>query len=76
MPQPVLVAGARTPIGKLLGALSSLSAPDLGGIAIRAALAGFRAMPSSCASRQAANSAARCAKCSPWRRPADTLKHN
>jgi acetyl-CoA C-acetyltransferase len=38
MPQPVLVAGARTPIGKLLGALSSLSAPELGGIAIRAAL--------------------------------------
>jgi acetyl-CoA C-acetyltransferase len=38
MPQPVIVAGARTPIGKLLGALSSLSAPELGGIAIRAAL--------------------------------------
>src|SRR5689334_4456125 len=38
MPQPVIVAGARTPIGKLLGALSSLSAPDLGGIAIGAAL--------------------------------------
>jgi acetyl-CoA C-acetyltransferase len=38
MAQPVIVAGARTPIGKLLGALSSLSAPDLGGIAISAAL--------------------------------------
>ena len=38
MPQPVIVAGARTPIGKLLGALSSLSAPELGGIAIRAAV--------------------------------------
>src|SRR5215469_5703952 len=38
MPQPVIVAGARTPIGKLLGALSSLTAPDLGGIAIAAAL--------------------------------------
>jgi acetyl-CoA C-acetyltransferase len=38
MPQPVIAAGARTPIGKLLGALSSLSAPELGGIAIRAAL--------------------------------------
>jgi acetyl-CoA C-acetyltransferase len=38
MPQPVIVAGARTPIGKLLGALSSLSAPELGGIAISAAL--------------------------------------
>lgn len=38
MPQPVLVAGARTPIGKLLGSLSALSAPDLGGRAIEAAL--------------------------------------
>jgi len=38
MPQPVIAAGARTPIGKLLGALSGLSAPELGGIAIRAAL--------------------------------------
>src|SRR5712691_1037235 len=44
MSQPVIVAGARTPIGKLLGALSSLPAPELGGIAIRAALsrAGLR----------------------------------
>jgi acetyl-CoA C-acetyltransferase len=33
-----IVAGARTPIGKLSGALASLSAADLGGIAIRAAL--------------------------------------
>jgi acetyl-CoA C-acetyltransferase len=38
MPQPVLVAGARTPVGKLLGALSPLSAPELAGTAIRAAL--------------------------------------
>ena len=38
MAQPVLVAGARTPIGKLLGSVSSLSARDLGGLAIRAAL--------------------------------------
>jgi acetyl-CoA C-acetyltransferase len=38
MPQPVIAAGARTPVGKLLGALSRLSAPELGGIAIRAAL--------------------------------------
>jgi len=36
--QPVIAAGARTPIGKLLGALSGLSAPELGGIAIRGAL--------------------------------------
>ena len=35
----VLVAGARTPIGKLLGSLSGFSAVDLGGIAISAALA-------------------------------------
>jgi acetyl-CoA C-acetyltransferase len=35
---PVIVGAARTPIGKYLGALSSLSAPELGAIAIRAAL--------------------------------------
>src|SRR5437763_1609021 len=35
---PVIVSAARTPIGKFLGALSSLSAPDLGAAAIRAAL--------------------------------------
>ena len=35
---PVIVSAARTPIGKFLGALSSLSAPELGAIAIRAAL--------------------------------------
>jgi acetyl-CoA C-acetyltransferase len=34
----VLVAGARTPIGKLSGGLSSFTAMDLGGIAIEAAL--------------------------------------
>jgi len=33
-----LVAGARTPIGKMSGALTSLSAADLGGVAIAAAL--------------------------------------
>jgi acetyl-CoA C-acetyltransferase len=38
MPQPVLVTGARTPIGKLLGGLSTLSAPVLGATAIAAAL--------------------------------------
>jgi acetyl-CoA C-acetyltransferase len=38
MPQPVLVAGARSPIGKLLGSLSSLSAAALGSTAICAAL--------------------------------------
>ncbi len=34
----VIVAGARTPIGKLLGAFTDLSAAQLGGVAIRAAL--------------------------------------
>jgi acetyl-CoA C-acetyltransferase len=34
----VLVAGARTPIGRLLGGLKDLSATDLGGVAIQAAL--------------------------------------
>ncbi len=34
----VIVAGARTPVGKFLGGLSSLSAADLGGIAIKGAL--------------------------------------
>jgi acetyl-CoA C-acetyltransferase len=38
MPQPVLTAGARTPIGRMSGALAGLSAPALGGMAIRAAL--------------------------------------
>src|ERR1043165_7278640 len=33
-----IVAGARTPIGKMSGALASLSAADLGGAAIKAAL--------------------------------------
>jgi acetyl-CoA C-acetyltransferase len=33
-----IVAGARTPIGKMSGALSSFSAMDLGGFAIKAAL--------------------------------------
>src|SRR5918992_4865716 len=35
---PVIVSAARTPIGKYLGALSPLSAPELGAVAIRAAL--------------------------------------
>ncbi|WP_066373323.1 acetyl-CoA C-acetyltransferase [Herbidospora mongoliensis] len=34
----VIVAGARTPIGRLLGALSGLTAVELGGVAIKAAL--------------------------------------
>ena len=34
----VIVAGARTPMGRLLGAFKGLSAADLGGVAIKAAL--------------------------------------
>ena len=36
---PVIVAAARTPIGKYLGGLASLTAPQLGAHAIRAAIA-------------------------------------
>jgi acetyl-CoA C-acetyltransferase len=36
--EPVIVAAARTPIGKFLGGLAALSAPELGAVAIRAAL--------------------------------------
>src|SRR5437763_6357605 len=36
--QPVIVAATRTPIGKSLGALSWLQAPDLGAVVIREAL--------------------------------------
>jgi acetyl-CoA C-acetyltransferase len=35
---PVIVAAARTPIGKFLGGLAPLTAPELGAITIRAAL--------------------------------------
>ena len=34
----VILAGARTPIGKLSGALAGFKATDLGGFAIKAAL--------------------------------------
>src|SRR3954454_14646386 len=34
----VIVAGARTPIGRLLGGLKDMSAADLGGVAIKGAL--------------------------------------
>ena len=36
--QPVIVGGARTPVGRLLGSLASKSASELGGIAIGGAL--------------------------------------
>jgi acetyl-CoA C-acetyltransferase len=38
MPGSVIVSGARTPIGKLLGALKAFEAVDLGGIAVESAL--------------------------------------
>src|SRR5688500_7627995 len=34
----VIVSGARTPIGRFMGGLAPLKAPELGGIAIRAAV--------------------------------------
>jgi acetyl-CoA C-acetyltransferase len=40
MPGSVLVSSARTPIGKLSGALASFTAADLGGFAIAAAIEG------------------------------------
>ncbi|MEW1845715.1 acetyl-CoA C-acetyltransferase [Nonomuraea angiospora] len=45
MSSSVIVAGARTPIGKLLGSLSGLAAVELGGIAIKAALERARVAP-------------------------------
>ncbi|MDQ8165557.1 MAG: acetyl-CoA C-acyltransferase, partial [Gemmatimonadota bacterium] len=36
---PVIVAAARTPIGRFLGGLGSLTGPDLGAVAIREAIA-------------------------------------
>ncbi len=38
MSQSVIVAGARTPIGRLLGGFKGLSGSDLGGLAIKGAL--------------------------------------
>ncbi|AWB92931.1 acetyl-CoA C-acetyltransferase [Aeromicrobium chenweiae] len=38
MTQSVIVAGARTPIGRLLGGFKTLSGSDLGGLAIKGAL--------------------------------------
>ncbi|WP_045561959.1 acetyl-CoA C-acyltransferase [Streptomyces sp. FxanaA7] len=45
MPGSVIVSGARTPIGRLMGALSTVSAVDLGAHAISAALAAARLDP-------------------------------
>ena len=38
MPGSVIVSSARTPIGRLSGALAGFTAMDLGGVAIKAAL--------------------------------------
>ncbi len=38
MSRSVIVSGARTPMGRLLGSLKDFSAADLGAVAIRAAL--------------------------------------
>src|SRR5712691_11770249 len=42
---PVIVSAARTPIGKFLGALAALTAPELGAIAVRAALQRAKVAP-------------------------------
>src|SRR5690349_12860105 len=41
-----ILAGARTPMGKLLGVFRDLTAPELGAVAIREALARARIAPS------------------------------
>src|SRR6201989_884496 len=38
MPRSVIVGGARTPMGRMLGSLKDFSGADLGGVAIKAAL--------------------------------------
>ena len=38
MPDAFLVSAARTPIGKYLGALADLSAPELGALALKEAM--------------------------------------
>ncbi|MBK0870365.1 acetyl-CoA C-acyltransferase [Saccharopolyspora sp. HNM0986] len=46
MQDAVLVAGARTPIGRFLGGLAELTAPELGAVAVREALTRARVEPS------------------------------
>jgi acetyl-CoA C-acetyltransferase len=46
MTSTVIVAGARTPMGKMSGALGQLPATELGGVAIRGALRRARVAPS------------------------------
>jgi acetyl-CoA C-acetyltransferase len=45
--EPVIIGGARTPVGRLLGALSGFTGDELGGLAIEGALAGARIAPES-----------------------------
>ncbi len=45
MSTPVIVSAARTPVGRFLGSLAALSAPELGAIAIKAALERAKADP-------------------------------
>jgi acetyl-CoA acetyltransferase len=45
MTSSVIVGGARTPVGRLLGSLKSFSGADLGGFAIKAALEKTRVNP-------------------------------
>lgn len=45
MGYPVILSACRTPIGKFRGALSTLTAPELGAVAIRAALEGAGVEP-------------------------------
>ena len=45
MAEAVIVAGARTPIGKLSGAFAGFTAMDLGGFAIAEALSGPASPP-------------------------------
>ncbi len=45
MPTPVIVSAARTPIGRFLGSLAPLQGPELGAIAIKAALERAKADP-------------------------------
>jgi len=47
MPTPVILSGARTPIGTLAGALGELAAPKLGSVAIKGALAKSGVKPES-----------------------------
>jgi acetyl-CoA C-acetyltransferase len=45
MPDAFILAAARTPVGKFLGGLADVSAPELGAIALKAALERSKAQP-------------------------------